>query len=260
MNSFRIFACCYCLGLCWRLHLDHRAFVDFGRLDLVSAPRRPGLARLLPIPFMSPRGLSGALRIWQVCLILLAFGIHPLWSGGLASCLSFLYLAQLRPHPWLRRKADHIPIVLALLSLSPGLADSWQQAWDPLWLLPFQLLAVQAYVSAGVQKLRRSGWGWMTGETLQAHLWEHWLMGGLPLGYELARRLWLCRLLSCLTMALELTFPLSLLHWKLALFYLAAGGCFHLAIGSIMGIFYLRYFGWLYCSYLPGILVGLYGK
>lgn len=244
MNSLQAFSALYCAGLSWRLHCDHHHFLQYRATRLA----RPALGS----GELDDRSFSRLTLALRVSLFLLGVQLLPLVMGAVSAGLSVIYLRNVRDHPWLRRKANHIPVTLILLGAALGAHPSGGR----LIMLPFQLLTVQAYFSAGLQKLRRSGLRWADGETLQTHLWEHWLWSRCKESARLAATPALCALLSGLTLAWELTFPICLFSWKLAVVYLVGGYLFHLAVHRLLGINYIRYFGLTYLSFAPWIWRG----
>ena len=89
---------------------------------------------------------------------------------------------------------------------------------------------------------------------MRVHLWEHWLWSQRAGCAQLARQPRLCALYCGLTLTWELSFPLCLLNWRLALLYLAGGFVFDSTTDRILGIAYFRYFGLTYLSFLPWIV------
>ena len=166
----------------------------------------------------------------------------------------FFYFNPIMSLAYIQRKTNLIPLVLLILLLSPGLSQPLTQPtpiW-PLWLVKAAL--AQIYLSAGVQKLRRSGWQWSDGNSLQAYLVEHYLWGDTPAAWWLAQRLWLCRWISRLTLIFEVSFGLILVFPALTPLYVVGGLLFHLATGLTMRIHYLIYLGPVYLVFLAEAL------
>lgn len=103
-------------------------------------------------------------------------------------------------------------------------------------------LTVITYVLAGVAKLRIAGFAWADGELLRTHVAYDNLrkieLGSAhsPLGAALVRYAAPFRVLSWLSLALELGAPLALLTRRLAHGWVAAAYSFHLGVLALMAI------------------------
>ena len=247
VNHMRMFLILFCTALALQLLRHWRAQAAFFQtqpVHLYGPP--PVLLGRWPMPALSEKqfllaggalltGLLGALlgRATRFWLLLALLG-------------ALFYFSQILGLAWVQRKVSLLPLVLLVLLVAPGsdlaLRDA-APAW-PLWLI--KLCLAQMYFSAGLEKLRHTGWAWADGTSLQAYLVEHHLWGDTPQALWLAQRLWLCRVLSVLTLAFELSFWLLLLWPMLRWLYAPAGLLFHLGTALTMRIHYLRYLGPVY--------------
>ncbi|CAN0480120.1 unnamed protein product, partial [Phaeothamnion confervicola] len=82
----------------------------------------------------------------------------------LAAPLSWVYFSRLRSLSEVRRKANTVPLILALMGLTS----------DAPWLI--KCTVCQVYFSAAYEKWRSSGWAWTDGQTLVAYLWRAHLL------------------------------------------------------------------------------------
>jgi HTTM domain len=234
----------------------------------------------VPAPFVDWIGLprpNGELVGWvllasRMTLALVALGVLTPVALAVALCL------QLALEGWLNSlgKVAHatIPLLYAMLflALSPcGAALSidrlfavrWARArgrvprdtstsvyarW-PLELVYAELAAF--YFLAGLAKVRQSGFAWADGWTLQFYLLEK----QAPAGLWLAQDVGLCRILSGLVLAFELTFPLGMVVRHVRPVYLIGGLLFHLGTRV-----FLRVGFWpvaaLYALFLPWSRIG----
>ena len=146
---------------------------------------------------------------------------------------SLLYFSQVHALGSVRRKANTVPIVLSLLAVFP----------QPLAGRLIQLLLVQIYTSAGLQKIRHSGRKWLSGRVLQAYLYRNFLLTDWKPSLVLGKSLVWCRVLSLSALLFEMSFGLSVLLPSLAMGYLMSALLFHLGIYLFLRVNYLSYQG-----------------
>ncbi len=192
--------------------------------------------------------LLAALAGWQprVCLLL-------------ATALHLLYFSQLTALSYVQRKPSLLALVLLILAAAPGLDAPLDQPMPEWPVLLVKLALAQMYFSAGLQKLRRAGWTWAAGETLQSHLAQHHLWADSPAAWSLAGHLAWCRVASGLVLAWELTFGLILIWPALTPLYVAGALAFHTGTAVLMRIEFWRYLSPVYMVFLTDAALQLWG-
>lgn len=167
---------------------------------------------------------------WIFIAILMLAALWPAFLA-LAAPLSWVYFSRIRSLSEVRRKANTVPLILALLALTS----------DAPWLI--KCTVCQVYFSAAYEKWRTSGWAWTDGQTLMAYLWRaHLLQANRP-ALWLAHRPGLCRWLSRGVLIFETTIPLVLVFPGLGKWYFLAALAFHGVSSLCLRIHYLLYFG-----------------
>ena len=130
------------------------------------------------------------------------------------------------------------------VSLDSRRARPAQSAGIPagLPLLSCCLVAIAAYLVAGVAKWKLSGFGFVTGETLRVQVAYdnvrklEFASPHSPLGVYFVRHAWVFPILGFITMVAELGGPLSLLHRRLAQIWVALLISFHFGVLALMAI------------------------
>jgi hypothetical protein len=150
-----------------------------------------------------------------------------------------LYFNPITSLAYVQRKASLAWIVLLILLVSPAL-DRPLGAPAPAWPIVLTKIALaQMYLSAGIQKLRQTGWRWCDGRSLQTYLVAHYLWGDMTWAFRLASSATACRILSICVLAFELTFGLIVIFPGLTWWYVIAALRFTPALqrscGSIIG-------------------------
>lgn len=185
-----------------------------------------------------------------VSLLSIAAGLAPRFFILVALLCHCFYFNQITSLAYVQRKVSLSLIVLLILLFSPALDQPLNQP-APLWPLVLTKIALaQMYFSAGLQKLRRTGWRWCDGRSLQAYLVEHQMWGEMKGALRLARSASLCRILSTLVLFFELTFILIIFFPQLSYFYVAWGIIFHAGTVATMRINYLKYLSPVYMVFL----------
>jgi hypothetical protein len=257
------FALLYCAITAWFLWQDREVHLDFYRRNLFPSKPTPLWRPLtwLPYPVFGINGLIACQRLLVGCLASTVLLVQqPYYTGvarvllALSAWLSLIYFGQVRNFPTLRRKSNHVPIILALLSICPVLGATHDLHEQSHWLFPMQCLIAQAYFSAGLCKLRSAGLTWCNGQSLQVYLLESYLILGTKQTLALAQNRLACRWASTAVILWELSFPTTLVVPALAPAYLLFGAAFHTASKRLMGIDYLRYFGAGYLSFVLPLL------
>jgi hypothetical protein len=244
-NHIRLFMMLYCTALGIQMLLNFRAQLRF----FATQPSDVRATRILgkvPLPKLSVQAFTVVGLCLCVSLFLASSGFQPRFFLSLSLIGYFLYFGQIRNLAYIRRKTNILPFVLLILVVSPALSDALNHA-TPIWPI-FLIKGVTAsvYFSSGYQKLRNTGWRWANGKPLQVYLLDHYLWGDMKVALILAERLWLCRLLSIITLSFELTFWMILLFPGLTYLYVVVGIGFHIMTELAMRIQYLKYFGLVY--------------
>lgn len=127
---------------------------------------RPPPHRLLgrfPLPALSPAGTMALGIALTLCLLTALISPAELLTRialGIAGVVSLLYFPQLHDLNFVRRKANTVPVILFILSAAPGISPAPQSPVAAWPVLAAGILAVQVYFSAGVEKIRASGFSW----------------------------------------------------------------------------------------------------
>jgi hypothetical protein len=227
------------------------------RVDVRRQLRPPPLALLgvVPLPALGRRGLAAVGATLATCGALGAAGIGPvrMWFAT-AALLALVFLAPLGGLAAVRRKGNTVPVLLTVLTIAPGVDGAWS-ARPPRWpLLAVGLVLTQVFLSAGIEKLRRTGWSWATGRSLGHALAWHALWDDLPLAGALARRPGAVRFAATAVLVAELVAPVALL-WPLVA---VAGLVFHFATDVVLRIRYLPLIAATY-AVVPAALLGAPG-
>jgi len=191
----------------------------------------------------------GILAIWALTALALILGIVP---RAAAAAAWFLGGAVHYVNPWLYNGGDAVRHILLLyLILTPcGAVWSMRCRRDatvhvhPWWMRLLFLQMLLIYFMNGVSKL---GPQWYAGEAIWYVMgsvdWTRWSRAALPLPFVVTQ------LLTWITLAWEITFPLFASWPRTRALTLCLGVCFHLGTGLALklGAFPL----YMLCLYLP---------
>lgn len=133
-------------------------------------------------------------------------------------------------------------------TITSNLIDSWP-------IRAIQLVLALAFLSGFFAKLFYSGQSWIDGESLRQTLLGRFIINDNPLALFVARKPWLCQLLSLLTLLLESTFWLVIFIPRMSLFYIPLALLFHLAVYLTMDINFFYYFGHSYLIFVNWAIV-----
>jgi hypothetical protein len=195
--------------------------------------------------------LSGI--VFVVGLISAAAGILPRLAILVSLICYFFYFGQISSLSYIRKKTNLLAVVLLILLASPSVGQPLYEPspqW-PIFLIKFAI--VQMYLSAGIQKLRKTGLKWLNGQSLRAYLVLHYLWGDMRPALKVAEHPRLCATLSVLTLMFELTVWLILLVPSSTYIYASAGMLFHLGTYATMRINYLKYLIPVYTIFVTDI-------
>lgn len=191
--------------------------------------------------------------ILMLSLIIAAIGYYPRFFLLISLFSYFLYFNPIMSLSYIQRKTNLIPIVLLILLFSPSIDISLDKGAEVWSIILIKIVIAQMYFSAGLQKLRRAGFRWANGESLQAYFLDHYLWSDTGLALRLAKLPILCRLLSVSVLFFELTFWIIIFLPSLTYFYLLTAFLFHFGIMVSMRINYLKYLSPVYLVFLTDI-------
>ncbi len=255
-NGVRIFLILFCITTVVQFGIHCREqFRFFQSEPILVYGNLPRIFAWIQMPPLSNGQFILAGYCFGLGLLGATLGIAPQLFLLVAFVAYFFYFSQIMPLSYIQRKTNLIPIVILILFFAPGLAQPLAQP-TPVWsLFLVKVSLVQIYFSAGLQKLRRSGWQWSDGCSLQAYLAEHYLWADTRLAWWLTQRLWLCRWLSRLTLIFELSVGLILVFPSLTFGFALSGILFHLGTGLTMRIHYLIYISPVYTIFIAEYLI-----
>ncbi|HKX28056.1 MAG TPA: hypothetical protein VJ302_10210 [Blastocatellia bacterium] len=250
-NETRVFLILFCLTLAAQLIINFQDQLDYLRTDPERVyGRSSGLFGWYRGPSLSPRQFYLVAVALIVSLFGIAASLAPRFFLLIALICQFLYFNQIASLAYIQRKVNLVSIVLLIMLFSPGIDQPFDQL-VPSWPMVLVKIALaQMYCSAGLQKLRRGGWQWCDGESLQTYLVEHYLWGDMKNALRLGRSLRLCRILSILVLIFELTFVLIIPFQNLACLYAIGGVIFHASTSAVMRIDYLKYLSPVYMVFI----------
>lgn len=251
-EPLEVFRCFYCGTLAAlvlvRLPSDFRFLRHRG-----EARETPRLFGLFALPRIAPSWwLAGGL-ILVALLASASLDVAPVATLFLASISALFHFAQLADSPVVHRKANTVPVILALLGAAT-LSGTDVAAISNTTRMIIKLVVAQVYLSAGLTKLRDSGWRWSDGETLRYWFAYYHLRDGHPLLLALAGSRRSCRIAATFTLLFELTFWLVIPFPWLAWIYLPGALFFHVATARLFRIHYWIYFGPAYLIFLAEYL------
>ena len=251
LNHVRMFLILFCVGLAATLIVNFRdQFLYFRTAPQRLYGRPPGLLGWLPAPSLSSGQFWIAGAVLIVSLLGVAAGVVPHLLLAIALVCHFVYFNPITSLAYVQRKANLAWVVLLILLVSPALDRPLREP-APQWPIVLAKIALaQMYLAAGVQKLRRTGWRWCSGGSLQAYLVEHYLWGDMTWAFRVARSAWLCRILSTGVLAFELTFILIVIVPGLTWWYVMAGVAFHAGTAAVMRIDYWKYVAPVYLVFV----------
>jgi hypothetical protein len=253
-NSTAMFARLFCAALAVLVSLN---FAQQYRYFLTQPSKLygkgPKLLGLVALPALNRYQFLSCGTSFILCLLLVVLNIYPYEAIVTALLCYFLYFSQIISLAYVQRKANLIPIVLFILLFSQSLDKPLHFA-SPTWELTLiKIVLIQVYFSAGVQKIRRSGLGWLNGKYLQAYLLENYLWTDGNLAIALASNTVLCAVLSILVLTFELTFGVVLFLPQLTFIYVGFALLFHLGTLITMRINYLKYIGPVYLVFFTDL-------
>ncbi len=201
---------------------------------------------------LSPAMLAAALVLLAATLLVNAL-LPSRWLVVLALALFFLTFPVVTSfHLIGNTKSSLAPMALVITLLSNEAyselfylsGGSESARVDGGWpLVAIRLSIAFVYFGLGIEKLRSTGWRWASGRALRWYLVEHYAWGRFRPARLLVNRPAMLRLLSSVTLGMQLLAPLIVLGgWFPAVHGLVALG-FHLSTQIFMGIYFLPFFG-----------------
>jgi hypothetical protein len=262
------------LGFCRFLYLMIVLYLyrgsDFSQLAYIDIQnwKPTWLFVILRLPIASIDGFQILGVVWKISLLLGAIGLLTRLSLSVSFGLGFYLLGMV--HNW--GKINHgsaiVILVLGVLMCS-RCADGWsldrliarrrgkepaKDSGEYCWPVRTVWLIVSIIMfAAGFAKMRGAGLQWMNGDNLAILLLQHQLhYGGFApteWGLWLARRTWLCLILSVMTIVLELFTFLAMFHWTFRWVFAVGGICmvlgFHLLLGPFFPFLMATYLFWV---------------
>jgi hypothetical protein len=184
--------------------------------------------------------------VFRISIVLAMVGFYPRIMLACACVSYFGSFSQLVGLSYVRRKSNLFPFIFAILAAAPGI-DADLRTPVPLWPLYLVLVTLcMQYFTAGLTKLRVSGWSWVTSEALQTHMLEECLFKPNPMGMWFSSQTRLCKLLAGFALFFELSFPLALVFPAATFLYGVMGAGFHYGVFKTMKVDFIRYFSPIY--------------
>lgn len=241
-DPLEAFRCLYCATLGTLVLVRAPADYQFVRVrgDKRELPRFLGI---VAVPRASARAWLATALLLVALLAAASFGTTPFLTLPLASLVALFHFAQLADSPVVHRKANTVPVILALVGVAalPTTVDAGTISTAARIVI--KLLLAQVYFSAGLTKLRVSGWRWTDGQTLRYWFGHYYLRDRNRLALTLAGAPRFARFAATLTLVFELTFWLVIVLPPLAWIYLPVALLFHAATAWLLRIHYWIYLG-----------------
>jgi predicted DCC family thiol-disulfide oxidoreductase YuxK len=237
----------------------HETFNEWGGVSSVFW-RPIWLFQVLHLPQFSVQTIYLIDAAWKISLVFSAIGLFTRFSNA----TSFVLCVYLFGLPNSFGKTHHLDILLLwafLIFTISRCGDSWSvdrliktartgsdRGSEPRKLSgeytwPIRLIWVimaMIYFEAGVSKLRHSGLGWVTGNSMSIFLQtsQYHVTDAEPLanwGLWMARHGWSTHLLAAMGLSLELSYPLALFSRRLRYLVMASGMMMQTGIAVLMG-------------------------
>lgn len=150
---------------------------------------------------------------------------------------------------------DHMIAAGRTTASSPTLIPSSEYRW-PIRMV--WLLTALVFFAAGITKLVRCGWPWISSDNFSIMLIHAHYFGNPPpttLGLVIAKLPWLCHGLALGTILLEIGFPLALFGHRLRMTIVPTAFLMQLSIGLLLGVWFYQFL-LLYIFWVPWARVG----
>ncbi|QHT67527.1 hypothetical protein GXP67_13270 [Rhodocytophaga rosea] len=194
------------------------------------------LLRLLHIGFPAPTLLLIlCIMLWLSCVAVI-LNFKPVIS---ASITTFLFILL---QGWLYsfEKLDHTfstltyaAMIMPFLIYEQYKSIELNQKWLSGWALQLICVCIAlAYLLAGLEKILISGWHWIDSDTFRSYIYLH----QAPLGLEIAKSQWLCKVLPALALLFQIGFIGILILRKFIILFLIAGVGFHIGTYLLLGV------------------------
>jgi hypothetical protein len=240
-----------CLASCRVVLCAQALWILLSRPDLPLFARWPGEFLALVDPMLAWRfGAVLPVAVEATLFLLLHAALVAALLGlrsGPSCFLSALLLYHFAPFEEMVAGLPHTAFggltvpTLGLFLLSFARQGPWrgEPSWESRW--PFaliQLLFAFSYFFPTLAKLRFSGPGWYTADTIHHYALGNATVTGAPLALALAARPLLCGASAAFTLLLEASAPLVVVSSRFALLFVPAALLFHLAILLTIGYFF----------------------
>ena len=230
----------YCGVIAVQMLLHFRDQLDFLRSEPQKVyGRPPKFLGIIPLPAVNEGVFISAGVCFIGALAAVAFDRARNVALIVALVCFVIYFPPILPLAYIQRKANPVPLVLAVALVAPGEL-----------VVAVKVLLALVYLSAGVEKLLATGLRWTDGQSLQSYLIEHYLYSGRRQALFVAGRPLLCRAASTGVLMWELSFWLVLVFPPLTWIYVVAGLLFHAGTAVTMRINYWIYFCPAYVVFL----------
>jgi hypothetical protein len=258
LNHPALFAKLFCAVLAIQLLFSFREqylyFLTKPEKIYGAPPKLLGLFRI-PRPGKTLFLLLGCLLLLSLCAV--TAGFFQRFFVLIALLSYFFYFTPIMSLAYIQRKTNLLPFVLLVLLFSPSTGNSIHTPGTAWELTLIKIAIAQLYLSAGLQKIRHSGFTWLSGKSLQAYLLENYLWSDQKAALQLALRPRLCLFTSVLVLLFELSFWIIIPIPSLTLIYVAGGLLFHIGTLVTMRINYLKYLLPVYMIFLTDMIFKL---
>jgi len=262
------------LGFCRLLYLAIVLYFYSGmdvsqwaHLDFLSW-KPTWLFAILQLPIASAGTFQILQIVWKISLFLGAIGLLTRVSISVSFGLGFYLLGMAENWGKIGHGSAVVVLVLGVLMCS-RCADAWsvdrliakrrgkntsEDSGEYCWPIRAVWLVISLIMfAAGFAKMRGSGLQWMNGDNMAILLLQHQLhYGGFAVtewGVWIARRTWLCVILSVMTIVLELFTFLAMFHWFFRCLFVVGGVSmilgFYLLLGPFFPLLMLAYLFWI---------------
>lgn len=241
-NDIAVFTKLFCISLSFQLAWNFSSqlkFYDAKPWVVYGKPHK--LIGFFELPLLNKTSFIIAGLLLIVSLIFISLNIAPKWFL-LVSIITFtLYFYPIRSFQYVMRKTNLVFLVLIVLFISPSSTLAINDRATGWEIVLIKLCLAQIYFSSAIQKLRKSGFSWFNGKTLQVYFMRSYLLYDKKIAVKIAINPVMCIFFSVFSISFELTFWMITIFPALTWYYVIAGLLFHLINIATMRINYLVY-------------------
>lgn len=234
---------------------DQLAYYRSQPMNIYGKPIK--LLRTISIPHPNEKWFIILGLMFLISLIVVVSGLYVKLFLAIALICYFFYFNPISTLAYIQRKTNLISFVLLILLVSPNSGTQLYAPGTEWELILVKLGLAQVYISAGIQKLKGSGWKWADGKALQSSLMNNFLWSDSKSGSWLAKQNGLCAFFSAVTLLFELTFAIIIFVPWLTGIYVITALSFHAVILITMRINYLKYILPVYMVFVTDVLFWL---